>query len=210
MDVLLVRHGESVWNLEGRFQGRKDSPLSPRGVAQAQALATRLRTEPIDAIFSSPLSRAAATARCCAETLELQVALDERLLEISHGTWEGRLRADIAAREGDLLQLWQAQPDRVRFPQGETLAEVDRRLNNLWQELAGSHHGAVLLLTHDVIVRLAVLAAQHRPLAEFHKVQIDNAALNRFTLKNGTLTLVRLNDGDFLGALRSSLATQAR
>ena len=210
MDVLLVRHGESVWNLEGRFQGQKDSPLSPRGVAQAQALATRLRTEPIDAIFSSPLSRAAATARCCAEALKLQVALDERLLEISHGTWEGRLRADVAAQDGDLLQLWQAQPERVRFPQGETLADVDSRLNNFWRALAASHHRAVLLLTHDVVVRLAVLAAQQRPLAEFHQVEIDNAALNRFTLHKGLLTLVRLNDADFLGELRSSLATQAR
>ncbi|HLW37236.1 MAG TPA: histidine phosphatase family protein [Candidatus Eremiobacteraceae bacterium] len=210
MQVLLVRHGETTWNLEGRYQGRKDPPLSHRGLLQAQALAQRLHAEPIAAVFSSPLKRAAQTAQVCADALGLEVTLDSRLLEISHGAWEGKLRSEIAQSQGEMLALWHEHPERVRFPGGEGLADVRDRVTGFWVDLAQKHSGMCLIVTHDVIVRLAVLAAQDRPLADFQGVAIDNAALNRFAMNAGKFSLKTLNEAGFLGDLRSRLAEQAR
>lgn len=210
MQVLLVRHGETTWNLEGRYQGRKDPPLSQRGLLQARALAQHLHAEPIAAVCSSPLARAAETARVCADALGLEVTLDSRLLEISHGTWEGKLQSEVAQGQGELLALWRDHPERVRFPGGESLADVRDRVTGFWVELGQKQSSMVLIVTHDVIVRLAVLAAQDKPLADFHGVAVDNAAVNRFEMSAGKFTLETLNEAGFLGELRSRLAEQAR
>ncbi|MDQ6824720.1 MAG: histidine phosphatase family protein [Candidatus Eremiobacteraeota bacterium] len=210
MRLLLARHGETTWNLEGRYQGRKEAPLSARGNAQANAMARRLASEDVHSIVSSPLSRTTDTAKICADALGLHVAVDERLLEISHGTWEGRTRDEIAREDGALLRRWQQHPDTVTFPGGESLADVQKRLDDFIAEAERRYAGVLLVVTHDVIVRLMVLAAQGRPRAGFNEVQVDNAALSRFELGNGRLTLTQLNEVDYLGDLRSPLATQAR
>jgi len=130
--LLLVRHGESTWNAEGRYQGRKDPPLSARGALQAKALAERLSGS-VDlrpnAIASSPLARARRTAETVAEKLACGVTIDERLIEISHGAWEGLLRTEIQRRWPDMMAAWRSAPDSVTFPGGESLADVQRR----WQ-----------------------------------------------------------------------------
>lgn len=210
MRLLLARHGETTWNLEGRYQGRKEAPLSARGIAQAQALARRLATEDVHAIVSSPLSRAADTAKICADALGLQAAVDERMVEISHGTWEGRTREEIARDGGALLHRWQQHPDTVTFPGGESLADVQQRLDHFIAEVERRDAGVLLVVTHDVIVRLMALVAQGRTRAAFNEVQIDNAALSRFELSNGRLILEQLNEVEYLGHLRSPLTTQAR
>lgn len=89
--IILVRHGETTWNVEGRYQGQEDTPLSQRGLQQGQLLAEGLRNIPIDLCISSPLQRSYQTCKFCADLHKLPVATDERLLEINHGTWEGVL-----------------------------------------------------------------------------------------------------------------------
>src|SRR5579872_5289116 len=129
MRLFLVRHGETTWNQEGRYQGRRDPPLSPLGKAQVAALAQHVRSERIAVVVSSPLSRAADTARACADALQIAFSLDERLIEISHGSWEGRLRTEIERDDPKRFAQWRRAPETVIFPDGEGLADVQRRLD---------------------------------------------------------------------------------
>src|SRR6476620_10717040 len=95
MHILLVRHGETTWNREGRYQGRTDIPLSPDGEAQVRALGARLAHLPIEVAIASPLSRAKNTAQAVLDGRATTLELDEGLLEISHGQWEGQLASNI-------------------------------------------------------------------------------------------------------------------
>lgn len=208
MKILFVRHGESTWNAQGRYQGRRDPPLSPRGVAQAQALAAHLQKVKIGAILSSPLQRALGTANVCADAANLSVRVDESLTEICHGEWEGELLADVARRWPDMLAQWRDDPTLVRFPGGETLDEVSQRLSSFVRR-ASTYEAPLLVVTHDVIVRLAMLSAAGKPLAAFNAVRADNAALSEFALESGRLKAVRLNTVEHLGTMRTSMTAQA-
>src|ERR1700735_4491235 len=107
MNILLVRHGETAWNREGRYQGRTDIPLSEAGVAQVAALGARLASIPIARAIASPLSRARTTAEAVLDapgrTARAPLALDPGLMEISHGAWEGQLSADVAHAHAAML-----------------------------------------------------------------------------------------------------------
>ena len=92
--IILVRHGETKWNIEGRYQGQEDTELSERGLEQGHKLAEGLRHVPLDRCVSSPLQRSYQTAKFCADLHGLAVATDDRLEEINHGDWEGRLRSE--------------------------------------------------------------------------------------------------------------------
>lgn len=111
--IILVRHGETTWNVEGRYQGQEDTPLSERGLEQGRLLAEGLKNIPLDRAISSPLQRSFKTCQFCADLHDLSVSADERLSEINHGSWEGRLASEIAeAYPEDFCPL--AQPAASR------------------------------------------------------------------------------------------------
>lgn len=211
MKLLLVRHGESTWNAQGRYQGRRDAPLSQRGALQADALSQRLATDDDvrpRAIVSSPLSRARDTAQPAARSLGLDVVVDEDLIEISHGKWEGLLRSEIADKWPAMLAAWRDAPESVRFPDGESLDDVLARWRNFISNV-GRYPSPLLVVTHDVIVRLAVLAARGRPLSDFNTLVAENAAISEFDYDRGVLALVSLNDAAHLGGHRVDPSAQA-
>lgn len=208
MILFLARHGESTWNAESRYQGRKDPQLSERGVAQAKALASRLQPEKLDSIVSSPLQRSLETAQICAVALGLRVRIAADLTEISHGEWEGELLADVAQRWPRMLAQWRNAPAGVRFPGGESLHDVNARFA-AFLTVAHNYGQRVLAVTHDVIIRLAMLSALNKSLASFNEVCTDNAALSEFELDDGTLSAIDLNASEYLGALRGSAVPQA-
>ena len=215
MRLVVIRHGESTWNVEGRYQGRLDPPLSPRGREQAQMLSARLCREQLGRVeadrfarvVSSPLLRALDTAQICAAALSLPVGIDKRLTEISHGDWEGNLREEIANRWPEMVAAWRSDPHTVTFPGGEKLDDVRTRFESFLRDLQGDR--GILAFTHDVVIRIAILLAQGKPLAAFNDVRVDNAALNDFSNSDHKLTIVRLNDATHLGSLRSDILTQA-
>jgi probable phosphoglycerate mutase len=207
--LLFVRHGESTWNVEGRFQGRQDPPLSPLGEQQARAVAERLAREGrTRSIVSSPQRRARATAEAIATCCKLDVVCDERLVEIAHGEWEGLLRAQVAQRWPDWLERWRDEPQSVQFPGGESLAQVRTRFLSFIDD-APRFGSPLVVCTHDVIIRLAVLWASGDPIERFAGLKSDNAAVTEIELSDGRPALVRQNDVAHLGELRSDLAGQA-
>ena len=212
--IALARHGETTWNIAGRYQGRLESDLTDRGEAQAKALADAFQapngplTSKPTRIISSPLRRCRNTAAPMAELLGLPIEIDERLMEIGHGSWEGLLREEIAQQDPQRYQAWRSKPGSVGFEGGETLADVAARWASFAAELALAHEVTVVV-THDAVVRIALLLLQQRPLDDLWNVSVENAAFARLDRKDGGLTLVTESFTDHLAALRTSTAGQA-
>ncbi|MET0835405.1 MAG: histidine phosphatase family protein [Thermoleophilaceae bacterium] len=127
MSLWLARHGETAENAEGRILGRRDPPLSPAGVAQADALAGRLQDVGIVAVWASPLRRARETAEVVGRLLGLEPVVLGELVESDRGHWEGRRVADLADESPDLHAAFIAGDPSFRFPGGESLAEQRAR-----------------------------------------------------------------------------------
>lgn len=176
-DFLLVRHGQTFWNIEGRYQGQTDTPLSPHGLEQAQALATGLAPRGIRTLISSPLQRARQTALPLSQHLGLDLLLDERLTEIDYGLWEGWTQVQIKARWPEALRLWKRRPDAYPPVGGEPLALAAERVRCCLDELAASCTKPLLLVTHAGVIRLALLLAAQIPLADFRKVEVPHAKM---------------------------------
>ena len=159
--LILIRHGETDWNVEGRYQGQADPPLNAKGVAQAHKLAQALSSASLDVLYTSPLRRARQTAQILAETLGLPLHLEPRLMEIHQGDWQGRLRADIAARYPDLFRRWQTEPWVVTPPGGESLAQVQARVYAALDEILSRHQGQRIgLVTHRIPIALTKVRYQ--------------------------------------------------
>ena len=160
MRVILARHGETQWNVEGRHQGQTfDIPLSEAGRAQALALGRRLAGQPIARAVASPLLRARQTAELALGDRAGLLTTDARLVEISHGAWEGRLASELQAEQPELRQAWRETPHLVRLPGGESFQDVAERA---WPALRDACAGlgpeeVALVVTHDGVNR-ALLA----------------------------------------------------
>jgi probable phosphoglycerate mutase len=207
--VYVARHGETTWNLAGRYQGRRESGLTALGVRQGFALAEAFahHTPPIERIVASPLLRCSATAKFVADRLNIPLEHDDRLLEIAHGTWEGRLRDEIAADDPDRFSAWKERPAGVAFEGGESLAHVRER----WAQFAASFapSGPALVVTHDAVVRVAILEAARRSLDELWNVHVENAAFAEFEVAGNAWTLVNENRNAHLGGLHAATGAQA-
>ena len=155
--LFVFRHGETDWNREGRLQGHTDTPLNATGLAQAEALALRLRTHRLDAILSSDLARALTTARIVAETLGVPLATDLGLRETNVGAAEGMIWSDAKARFGEeLTERWYSDND-VAFPGGETgLATLTRGLAALRRFAVAHPYRRIGVSTHGAMVRQLV------------------------------------------------------
>lgn len=207
MIVYVARHGETDWNRAARYQGRRESNLTPTGLQQAAALADALAGLGIDRIVSSPLRRCVGTAWPLSQRVRIGIETDPRLVEIAHGDWEGRLRDDIAREDPDLFSRWQTNPGQVTFRDGESLADVTRR----WRAFAGALAGknGVAVLTHDVLVRVALLDATGRGFEDFWVPRVVNGGYARFQVDNGTWTLLDECVDDHLAGLLVDAGTQA-
>ena len=149
--LCLVRHGQTDWNLEGRYQGQSDVPLNENGRFQARTLAQKLQHHPFAAIYTSDLERARETAEIIAASLHLPVTIDARLREINQGEWEGQLVDIIKARYADLWEQRKVDPASVRPPGGETVGEVAARVQAALDDIARIHPSAsVLVASHGL------------------------------------------------------------
>lgn len=151
-EVLLVRHGETDDNAARRFQGRRDTLLNERGREQSRALAHSLRDEGLQALYTSPLQRARATAQIVGDLLGLEIVPDGRLMEADGGDWSGRLIADVVAAEPEEWERWRAADPTFRFPGGESVAEQAARVAAALADVARGPLPA-LVVTHGGSIR---------------------------------------------------------
>ncbi len=178
--LLVMRHGETAWNAAARIQGQLDIPLSPRGEQQAQRLAGRLAGEPIDAVYSSDLARAAQTAQPLARRLGLAPRPEPRLRERRFGLFEGSSYAEAEQRWPAEFARWRERDPDVAIPGGEAPREVARRVLAAVAGIVRAHPGAtVAVFTHGGVLDVIYRAARRLPWQLPRTYPLHNAAINR-------------------------------
>lgn len=198
---LLVRHGETEWNTQGRVQG--GGSLTPRGLAQVQALASRLsRAGGVAAILASPAQRARETAEALSAALGLPVETRDGLLDLDYGVWSGAPLEAARKRDPGLFRRWAEEPHTVHFPGGESLEDLRRRVLAVAEEAQGRFpEGSVLLVTHDSPIRIVVCYALGLDDSHHNHFKVDVGSLTIVDLGGKAPVLVTLNDTCHLGHL---------
>jgi broad specificity phosphatase PhoE len=178
--LLLVRHGTTVWNAEGRLQGHTDVPLSAEGVEQARLIAERLRDEKVEAVWTSDLSRARSTAEAIAEVHGLPVHATPALRETMLGVWEGLTEAEIVARgDEEHWRKYRRDPMNHRPPNSESLEKVWERLVDVEEALRREHsEGNVVVIGHGGSLGVLLCDALDAPHSSRNRFYLDNAGLS--------------------------------
>jgi broad specificity phosphatase PhoE len=201
---MLVRHGESEWNMQGRYQGQSDVPLSERGRQQAERIAERLAGGKIDAAYASDLARAWETARPIAEKNSLKVISEPRLRELKFGVLEGLTFEEAQAKYPEMIAAW--LDDFNRPPEGaETIELFNARVLSLLEDLKAKHdEQVVLLVAHggslSEILRIALGLSR----AKRWYLELENASLSEILIAETYVSLKRLNDTCHLAILNKS------
>lgn len=196
MRIIFVRHGETEYNVESRYQGHTDTDLSELGRRQARAVAKRLKYESISAVYTSDLSRASETAQAIAAFHDLPVQRTESLRECAFGEWEGLTVKQIAERYPDLFRNYIRDSVTHRAPGGERLEQLQARVVCAVDAIAERHPGdTVVIVTHGGPVRAFFCHAFGTTLETFRKIRLDNCSLTTFSLgTDGRWFLEALND----------------
>ncbi|MHB1557032.1 MAG: alpha-ribazole phosphatase [Isosphaeraceae bacterium] len=200
--LLIVRHGATPWNAEGRLQGQRDVPLSEHGRAQAAALARLLEDRSVDVVYSSDLGRARETAEIIVGARGLPIVAVARLREMSFGDWEGSTIAEVERDDPDRLHAWHRDPAATAPPGGESLIELEDRVGDFLREL-GTNPGdrTALVVTHAGPIRVFLCLALGLPAASYWKFRVDPGSLTELDLYPegailSRLTAPALGDGD--------------
>lgn len=203
--ILMIRHGQTAWNAGAgaeRFRGRIDVPLNEVGQAQACALADRLRSEPLVALYASPLVRAQHTIEPLAAALGLPVHTHNGLLDIDYGCLHGMNHGQAAVSHPELYALWLKSPGQARFPGGEGLTDIRDRLRNLFEELVARHpRQTIALVGHQVVNKVAVCMHLGLGLDHIWRVRQDTGSFNVFQRVNDSWYTLGVNDSCHLSGL---------
>ncbi len=194
--IVLIRHGQTAWNREGRFRGRADIPLDEVGRAQAEATAARVaKSWPVIAVYSSPLMRAVETAKAVARPFGLVVQPVEALIDIDYGAWQGLTQQQVEERWPEELRLWFEAPHEVRIPGGESLADLRRRAMEAIRNLGANHpRQTITVVGHTVLNRVILLAALGLGNERFWHLSQDTCAINVLETRGDDLVIVTIND----------------
>lgn len=174
--LVFIRHGETDWNREARWQGQADVPLNPSGREQAKRMAEELsRRMRVDVIYSSDLSRAHDTALALAGATGAPVHLDPRLREVDQGEWQGKRVLDIREQYADLFARRLADPWLVAPPGGESAAQVAERMKAALHQIVARHPGQVIaIVSHGFVLAVARVLAAGEPVERLFELVPDN------------------------------------
>ncbi len=193
--IILVRHGQTPWNKDKIFRGSKDIPLNDQGREEARQAGEALKQEKIDAIYTSPLSRSRDTALAIAQHHGLPVQDHPGLSDLCYGEWEGLPLAEVKVKYADLYRQWETAPHMVRFPGGETLAELRGRALAAVQGIVACHPGqTVVLSAHRAVNKVLIAAFIGLDDSHFWRIGQDTTAINRFIWTGTTWQIMAIND----------------
>ena len=209
-ELLFIRHGETDWNLQQRFQGQIDVPLNATGLAQAARLAQRLAADRHDALFSSDLVRAQQTAAPLAAAWGLLPTLVPGLREQSFGVLEGLDVPTIKQRHAELWQQWLQHRGDFALPGGESLRQLHVRVIDTVRELAAAAGGRRLaVVTHGGVLDMLWRTAHGLSLDGLRACEIPNTGLNRLRWAGDKLHIDGWADDGHLAGLPSQPTTKA-
>lgn len=198
--LLLVRHGQTAWSAERRYQGSTDVPLNDTGLRQAAALGRHFSGQKIDAIYSSNLQRALQTASAISETTGVAIVPEPRFRETSFGLWEGKTYSELQTQWAEHLIAWRLDPMTNTPPDGESLAQLLERAGDGIEAIARKHHDeTVMIVAHGGVLRAVICYALSLPSAAFWRIELGSASISELHLYGDTTTISLLNDRHSLG-----------
>ena len=201
--IYLVRHGQTAWNKEEIFRGRTDVPLDQTGVREATLAADYFRGMEVQAIYSSPLSRAWQTAQKIGEVVSLGIVPLEGITDMSFGKWQGQSLRDVEKNDGERYRLWKESPHLLRIPEGESLEEVRVRAMAALEEVIRSHAGkTVVLVSHRVINKVLICGILGLDNSHFWQIGQETTAINLIQHRNGNFILSFMNESCHLKPLQ--------
>jgi broad specificity phosphatase PhoE len=181
--LILIRHGETDWNTEGRWQGQIDLPINARGLQQAKEIAEEFRGSGIEAIYASDLQRALQTAEIISHVTGVPVQIDARLREIHQGQWQGLQVGEIKERFADAFHNRQQNPLSVAAPGGETAQEVRERVIQAMEEIVGRHLcETVVLVMHGFTIAVTLAHYKNIPFEQVWDLVPHNAGISTIDL----------------------------
>ncbi len=182
--LLLIRHGENDWVGSNRLAGRTPGVyLNEKGVQQSQGLADLLSEQPIQAIFSSPMERCMETAEPLAQKLGLQVASEAGVIEVDYGEWRGQNLKELA--KDPAWKMVQHYPSSFRFPNGETLKEVQHRAVATIDQIHETHpNQTVAIFSHGDVIRTSLAHYLGTHIDLFQRIVISTASVSVLALSN--------------------------
>lgn len=208
--LLLIRHGQSVANLENVFAGHLDKPLTELGLRQARLTAEFIKENfAVDAVYASDLSRAFETGRATAEAFGLTAVADPQLREIYGGKWEGANYLKLPETYPEEFGVWLADIGKARCPEGESTAEVQRRLVAALRRIAGENDGkTVAIATHACAIRSVMSYCRDKSTENMHLVPwVSNASVTVMEVSDGELAVKEAGLDGHLARLATSFGS---
>jgi alpha-ribazole phosphatase len=158
--LILIRHGETLYNRSRRYQGHGDMSLTKKGKRQAKEVAIRLRNESLDAIYSSDLKRTRYTAKVINGYHSLKINILPELREIDFGDWEGKTYNEIQKEWKGLLSRWEKEPSKIKIPNGESIKDLAGRVRFTIKKIISNHlDQKIAIITHGGPIRIILMNA---------------------------------------------------
>jgi broad specificity phosphatase PhoE len=191
--LILIRHGETAWNKEGRVQGFRDIELNDTGLNQARKLASSMKDASIQAVYSSPLKRARQTALIINEFHHVPMYLEAGLMEMDQGDFEGFTYPEMKAVAGDFLQKWVQDPAAVVMPNGESLSELQNRAWPALENIIRKGENAVIV-SHNFTIAALLCKIQNVSLSQFRTLSVGTASKTVVSFYKGSASIDVLNE----------------
>lgn len=195
--LIIVRHGEAEFNIAHRIHGKLDSPLTKKGIRQAEKAAEALAGINIDAIYSSPQQRVVTTTGILKQDRDCPVTYDQRLAEMDCGSWDGKTEEFIRAEYPNDMRLWETRPHLHTMPGGESLADVRARLTAFLDGILKANRGKTVLVVSSQIpvMMMSMIFAQEPDEALWQTPPQGNTAINVVEVDEaGSAAILRRGD----------------
>ena len=195
MRLILVRHGETAWNKEGRFQGQSLVELNERGSSQARRVAKALIPMRPTALYSSPLPRTLMTAEEISRELSIPVVPLEGIKEVNLGELEGITGQEMRARYAEVYSAWRQDPSDLVFPGGESIRQLQQRAWRAIEEIQRAHpEDAIVAVAHNFAIRAILCAFLGLPLSRFHLLRVDLGSISVIQANSRFRQVLNIND----------------
>jgi len=201
-ELILVRHGETVWNVEKIYRGRTDVKLDEVGIEQAELLGKYLSNWELEAIYSSPLKRALDTANIIARYHKIGVHITDGLIDFDYGEWQSLPEQEVKKLYLTLHDEWHNNPHKAKMPGGESLADVRERAAGVVDDVFSKYEGSVVLVSHRVVNKVLICSLLGLDNSCFWNIKQDVGGITIFDYVDGRFVLTRHNDTSHLKELQ--------
>jgi broad specificity phosphatase PhoE len=201
VQIVLIRHGATDWNLQGRCQGATDLPLSDVGIRQAEELAATLSRESVRAVYSSDLKRARQTAQLISRPHDLEVTIEVGIRELDHGSLEGLTFTEIKENYPGFIGRWRTEPAEIEVPRGERLIDVAQRAWEGLNRIARRHQPGenVVVVSHNFPILGIVCRITGTHLNQYRTFHLDPCGVTRITYSgDNNWAVTQINSKDYI------------